>query len=76
MVWGGGIVFAGGIVLLALGTWEELTRQRQQRLEKEQVISTLERLARLREQGVLTEEDFAIQKEKILGEEAYDESAS
>lgn len=76
MVWGGGIVFAGGIVLLALGTWEEFTRQRQQRLDKEQVVPMLERLARLREQGVLTEEEFASQKQKILDAEVDDECSS
>ncbi len=73
-VWGGGIVFVGGIVLLAVGSWEELARRRQQRLEKEQLIPTLERLARLREQGVLTEEEFADQKEKILGAEPDEEA--
>jgi hypothetical protein len=30
-------------------------------------ISQLERLARLKEQGVLTEQEFAAQKAKILG---------
>ena len=34
---------------------------------EDDVVSQLERLAQLKEQGILTEEEFAAQKAKILG---------
>ncbi len=37
------------------------------KLRLDDPVSQLERLARLREQGILTEEEFAAQKKKILG---------
>ena len=35
-------------------------------VDTDDVISKLERLAKLKEQGILTEEEFLVQKAKIL----------
>jgi hypothetical protein len=63
----GGIVLAGGVALLAVGAWQEVAGRREARLEREAAISQVERLARLREEGVLTEAEFTEQKRQILG---------
>lgn len=66
----GGTILAGGILLSLIGAWEEIATRRQERLEREAAVTQVERLARLKEQGVLTEDEFALQKQQLLGEDA------
>lgn len=66
----GAIILAAALVLTLVGAWEELASKRQEQLQKEADLARIERLARLKEQGVLSEEEFAAQKQKILAEEA------
>ena len=47
--------------------YEQQYAQQQAEPAQEDVVSQLERLAALKEQGILTEEEFAAQKAKILG---------
>jgi hypothetical protein len=72
-VWGGGIVFAGGLVLIALSIGETVVRRR---FENGQAITHLERLAQLRDRGILTDDEFLSQKQKILNAEMDDETYS
>ncbi len=67
--WVGGIIVAGSLVLIALGTWEEYADKRLKVLGKEAAAAQIERLAMLREQGRLTEDEFISAKQHILGEE-------
>jgi hypothetical protein len=73
-VWAGGFVFCGGLVLTAIDVWKTLARKRWKWIDKEQAIAQLERLARLHEQGALTDKEFANQKRKVLAEQPEDES--
>ena len=66
-IWGS-VVFCGGLGLIALQTWKDINENRQSRIDKEKTLTQIERLAKLREQKVLTEEEFSSQKRKILDE--------
>lgn len=68
----GGIIVAGGLVLTVLGAWEEYASKRLKMLGKE-AAAQFERLAVLREQGRLTEEEFASAKQRILGGDTEEE---
>ena len=50
-------------------TVETPSKQSQQKADtSDDIVSKLERLAKLKEQGILTEEEFTQQKQKILGQ--------
>lgn len=66
----GGTILACGVLLSFIGAWEALTERRQEGLEREAAVTQVERLARLKEQGALSEEEFALQKQQFLGEDA------
>jgi hypothetical protein len=70
----GGLILASALVLIGLGIWEDLAGKRLARLDKDQAISQLERLARLRDQGAVTDEEYTHQKREILGLEDDDDS--
>jgi hypothetical protein len=66
----GGLILGCGLVLTVLGTIESMTATRREQKAKDVAIAQVERLAQLKEQGVLTEEEFVRQKREILEDDA------
>jgi len=62
----GGLMLAAGAVLTAAGAWQDVATRRQISRDREAAVSQLERLARLRDQGALTGDEFEAQKRAIL----------
>ena len=62
----GGLIFGSGLILTVVGAFDSMFASRRERQAKDAAIAQVERLARLKEQGVLTEEEFVRQKREIL----------
>jgi hypothetical protein len=66
----GGLIFGSGLILTVVGAFDSMFASRRERQAKDVAIGQVERLARLKEQGVLTEEEFVRQKREILEDDA------
>lgn len=62
----GCLLLGGALALMALSSLETFAEVRNQRRAREDRLVHIERLARLREQRVLTDEEFAAQKQALL----------
>lgn len=65
----GAIILGAGVVLTAVGAFENIAKRRQERRERDAAFAQLERLHQLRTQGILTDEEFIRQKQQVLREE-------
>lgn len=66
----GGLILGSGLILAVVGAFDGMFASRRERQAKDAAIGQVERLARLKEQGVLTEEEFVRQKREILEDDA------
>lgn len=65
----GAIILGAGVLLSAVGAWEAIAKRRQERVERDKAFADLERLNQLRSQGILTDEEFSRQKQRVLRED-------